>query len=335
MQERPTGGGSPIINLGQACVAYLDHCAHIRQLSEHTIRAYRQDLTTFDEWTRSVFGISPLLDELTMSRMTAFFAARSRQDSARTRARRQSTLKQFFAFCMKKEWLLKSPIMLLPPVKLGKRLPKVLEVDEALHLCSQELNKQNKPQGSATEGSRARETYASIRNQALVMTLYGCGLRISEVMSLDWSSLERDTAGASYFRVKGKGNKERLVPIPEALLSLYKALKNTTHPNMKGAVEHAAIFLGIRGARLSTRGARAIVKKLGEHAGLDSHVYPHKLRHSYATHLLESNVDLRSIQALLGHASLRTTQQYTHVNLAQLMKVYDSAHPHAKSDDSA
>ena len=188
-----------------------------------------------------------------------------------------------------------------------KRLPAVLTVDDALRLM-------DAPRGS--EGIAARD-------RAVLETLYSTGIRASELVGIDRNDID---TGERLIRIRGKGRKERIVPIGKQALDAietYLALAGRT-------TEPSAVFIGPSGKRLTVRSVQRILENYRKKLGLSQKASPHTLRHSFATHLLESGADLRSIQELLGHASLSTTQRYTHVNLDALMVAYDKAHPRAR-----
>ncbi|RMF14739.1 MAG: tyrosine recombinase XerC, partial [Candidatus Dadabacteria bacterium] len=169
--------------------------------------------------------------------------------------------------------------------------------------------------------ARAEEPLAQ-RDAALLAVLYGCGLRVSEAADLD-----ADAALEPTWRIIGKGNKERIVPVPAGTTSLVRQWLRVRASLTSD--DEPALFVSAQGRRLSVRGIQYVLDRRAREAGLDRHVHPHQLRHSFATHLLGDGVDLRAIQELLGHASLSTTQRYTHVDLAGLARVYDGAHPRA------
>jgi len=169
----------------------------------------------------------------------------------------------------------------------------------------------------------ATDSSAEARDLAIFAVMYGCGLRVSEAVGLN---LQDVSLGAAELRVFGKGKKERVVPIPDGVISL---IENYMEERDSSSSE-TALFLNLRGGRLTARSVQRMVKKRALETGADISVTPHRLRHSFATHLLAGGVDLRAIQELLGHSSLGTTERYTHLDMAKLTEVYDSAHPRAR-----
>jgi len=236
-------------------------------------------------------------------------------------ARKLSTLRTFFKYLCREGYLQKNPARLVATPKKAKKIPAFLSIDEAFRLMDVPDTK----------------TLAGLRDKAMLETLYGAGLRISELVSLDINDIDLEKG---YVRVFGKGRKERIVPLGRKACDAIREYlnkgqgDNPLNPPLlrgkgKGKEETGALFLNMRGGRLTSRSGWNIVDKYARRGAIARHVSPHALRHTFATHLLEDGADLRAIQELLGHASLSTTQKYTHVNLEQLMKVYDRAHPKA------
>jgi len=193
--------------------------------------------------------------------------------------------------------------------KQEKRHPQVLNVDQAISVM--EVALEPDPEG--------------LRDIALAEVLYGSGLRISEAIGLDLNDLDSDV-----IRVLGKGSKERIVPLSEAAMVRIRRYLEQRHAFIKDDYSEQALFLSVRaGKRLDRRQANRIIAKLGRLAGLPKDLHPHMLRHSFATHMLEAGADLRSVQELLGHENLTTTQRYTHLDMQHVMQVYDQAHPRA------
>jgi integrase/recombinase XerC len=232
--------------------------------------------------------------------------------SAASVARKISAVKAFFRYLHKRGFVEKDPAADLASPKVRKALPTFLGVDAAREVME-----------AAGEG-----TPASLRDRAMLELLYGSGLRVSELAGLDLADL--DLRGGTV-RVRGKGNKERIVPLGRAAIRCLEAYLGE-RPNVvsRGSVHPGAVFVSTRGARIGVRQVQTLVHRYGALGAGRSDLHPHALRHTCATHMLEGGADLRAIQEMLGHASLATTQRYTHVSLEQLMKVYDGAHPLAK-----
>lgn len=191
--------------------------------------------------------------------------------------------------------------------KVGKHLPKNIDAEQVGQLLEIESDKPN-----------------DIRDLAMMELMYSSGLRLSELQGLDLGDMD---LSAKEVRVQGKGSKERIVPIGSKALN---AISRWLEVRLQFKPQDNAVFLNNRGWRLSNRSIQLVMQKWGEKQGLESHLHPHKLRHSFATHMLEASGDLRAVQELLGHSSLSTTQIYTHLDFQHLAKIYDSAHPRAR-----
>jgi integrase/recombinase XerC len=222
-------------------------------------------------------------------------------------ARKLSAIRAFYRHLNRAGFVLSNPARLIATPKQDKRLPAVLTVDDALRLM-------NAPGDG--DGSEARD-------RAVLETLYSTGIRASELVGIDDEDIDRQDR---LIRIRGKGRKERIVPIGEKALEAMDAYR-AQKPPLQG---DGAVFSGPSGKRLTARTVQRILGNYRKKLGLSQKASPHTLRHSFATHLLESGADLRAIQELLGHASLSTTQRYTHLNLDALMETYDKAHPRAK-----
>lgn len=265
-----------------------------KDYSGHTLANYRRDLKQFFEF----LGKNPDIKKVTMETIRRFVASLYKGRQAVSIARKISTLRSFFRYLVRRGEISNSPMAEVSLPKLPKKIPRFLVVDEAFGLMEAPKNR---------------------RDRAILELLYGCGLRVGELVGLKERDLDLE---GGWIRVMGKGKKERLVPVgSHARVALQGYLKEIT-----------SVDRGLKGGRLfsiSCRTVQRLVRRYGLKAGLVKKVTPHTLRHSYATHLLESGADLRGIQELLGHSSLSTTQRYTHVSVKQLMEVYDKAHPKA------
>ena len=227
-------------------------------------------------------------------------------------ARKLSTLRTFFKYLCREGYIQKNPARLVATPKVPKKIPSFLPIDEAFRLMDIPDSK----------------TLSGLRDKAILETLYGAGIRISELVSLNVTNVDLERG---YIRVFGKGRKERIVPLGNKACESIRVYLNKIH-NSKFIIQNScngALFLNLRGGRLTSRSGWNIVNKYARKGAIARHISPHSLRHTFATHLLEGGADLRVIQELLGHSSLSTTQKYTHVNLDQLMKVYDKSHPKA------
>jgi integrase/recombinase XerC len=280
-----------------------------RQMSPHTLRNYRLDLTQFLEfYDRESQDAS--LEKIAYKDLRAFLATALKTHRKTTVARKLSALRTFFKYLQRTGVLAQNPAKLAPSPKLEKVLPHYLSVDEAFHLL----------------GELKGDDFGVCRDKAILEVFYGGGLRLSELAGLSLGDVD---LRQGVLRVWGKGSKERLAflgePAKEAL-SAYLPLRQR-HLAHLGTGDETALFVNSRGGRLSTRGVARLVSKWMRQSGLSQGLTPHGLRHSFATHMLEGQADLRAVQELLGHASISTTGRYLHLNLDYLMEEYDKAHP--------
>ena len=282
-----------------------------RGASEHTIRAYHADLEQLGDFLQDHHGISdPDPQEITLRHLRGFVAGRFDTDASSSLARKISALRSFWNYLVKKRLVDEHPASLLSTPKVHQPLQNFLGVDEIIHLL---------------EGHRS-DDILGIRDMAIWEVGYGAGLRVSELVNLDLGDIDRQKG---WVRTVGKGNKERQVPLGKKSCRGLERYLTRRHELVSDHTPAGALFLSVRGRRLSTRSVRRRLKRHLERANLDTSITPHGLRHSYATHLLDSGADLRGIQELLGHRDLSTTQRYTHVSIDRLMEVYDAAHPRA------
>lgn len=285
--------------------------------SPHTIEAYTRDLSQFQAFLTAQAagdGIKSI-DHLTVRRYIGSLYKNEKKSSI---GRKLASIRSFFRFLIKKGYLENNPARMVSIPKREKMLPSFISVDEAFALME-------RPMGSSI---------MLVRDRAILETLYSCGLRVSELVGLNMIDLDlRD----SILRVIGKGNRERIVPIGEkAVRAIEEYLKirgqqKPAYSCRSLATDHWPLFLNLRGGRLTQRSVERFVKKYTLGMAGSKKVTPHSLRHTFATHLLDNGADLRGIQEMLGHASLSTTQKYTHLSMDRLMEVYDKAHPKAKS----
>lgn len=281
--------------------------------SVHTVSGYGRDLADFARILQTDQNVANI-EAVDIRR---FVVSLHGHNSAATVARKLSALRSFFKFLLRNKRIVNDPIDGITGPKTGKYLPVFLTVDEVFSLLETPVKKDR----------------FMLRDRAILELLYSTGMRVSELVSRDLLNLDFTT---EMLRVRGKGNKERLVPVGrpalEAIQSWLPLRDQLIAERAKRGreVEREALFLNGRGGRLTSRSVERMVKSYGERAGIPQIVTPHALRHSFATHLLEMGADLRSVQELLGHASLSTTQRYTHLTLDHLTEVYDKAHPHSK-----
>ncbi len=287
---------------------YLAHLQHERRLSPHTIANYRRDLQQLQHYC-DTRGITEWR-HLTSADLRGYVAWRHHGGiSGRTLQRELSAIRSLYNYLIREgELQVNNPANDIPAPKYEKRLPATLDVDQAVHLVE-----------------IAPDSVLARRDRALLEILYSSGLRLSEAVSLDTDSVDRHDATV---RVLGKGGKTRVVPVGREAL---KALADWLQVRGQLApLEEKALFVSQRGSRLSARAIQQRLRHWGNRQGLEARVHPHMLRHSFASHILESSGDLRAVQELLGHADIATTQIYTHLDFQHLARVYDSAHPRAQ-----
>ena len=318
------------MNWTQAIDGFGEHIGVERGLSPHTRRAYESDVRQLTVYTGAEIGPA----QVDADHIRAWLASLHRRRSPATRGRKLASVRAFFRWLIREGEARDDPTAGLPMPKLEKRLPRPLSVDDCEQLITNDRRTLRQPAPEGGDRER-RSQWMTLRDRALVELLYGTGIRIGELVALDVRYLE---LRAREVRVLGKGSKERIVPIPEqARRALSAWLKVRRH----SGVMSEPLFISLRPRReggprrLAAREARRILGERAVRADLDQHVHPHRLRHSYATHLLDMGADLREIQELLGHTSLSTTQKYTAVSIEHLRDAYDQAHPRAAAGPRA
>lgn len=295
------------------------YLAEERRMATQTVKTYVRDLRALRDFaaTKKVPLDARKLDVMVLR---AFLASLFRENAAPTMARKISAIKAFYRYLVRRGVLRDNPTASLRSPKVPKPLPKFLTVDDAFRVVE------------APGEDTSRPTAMRARDRAILEMLYGCGLRVSELASLTLDRLELDARQA---RVMGKGSKERLVPVGGAAaeaLEVYLQERTRLRSSRTKWQDPNALFLGQHGTALTARQVQNIVRRYGALGAARSDLHPHSLRHTCATHLLDAGADLRGIQELLGHASLSTTQRYTHVSVDRLMEVYDRAHPLAHGE---
>lgn len=291
--------------------SWLEYLTAARGASPHTLRAYRGDLRSLASYLQRRRPDRRLRDA-SRRELRGWLASLGSVDSRlapASLARRVATLRSFYGWMVREGRLEQSPAARIRPPRVARRVPRLLEVPEAAVVV------ENPPQ----------KGILALRNRALLELLYGAGLRISELVSLDRVDVDCEER---LVRVRdGKGGKDRIVPFGPPAAAAIDALVRNLSP--EGLDDTPALFRNHRGGRLGVRSARRIVKQAGDEAGVDG-VHPHALRHACATHMLSGGADLPTIQKQLGHESLATTERYTHVDPAHLLRVYRGAHPRAR-----
>lgn len=313
--------------LERALDDYLGYLAIERGSSENTIESYGRDLRRYLADLADQGITSP--EEVTKEALTAHVEALSEMGLAPASIERAvSACKGFHRFMVAEEICTANPASTIAMPRKPDRLPDVISQEEAFKLLDERMFEWH----GAGEGRRARTQAACLRrDQAILETLYGCGLRVSELTGLDLSDLSLDD---ELVRVFGKGSKERLVPILGTAAQVMERYLTEARPLLVSEqASGSAVFLSARGARITRQAVHKIVRSYGHYAGIDD-LHPHTLRHSFATHLLEGGADLRIVQELLGHASISTTQLYTHVDRTHIRMVYLESHPRAHVSDA-
>jgi len=291
---------------------YLAYLTDQRHVSRETIRAYKVDLEFFAGYLQDSMpeALSDPAEIRTLS-IRGFVADMSRSGLERSSiARRLSAVRSFFRFHARRGRIESNPAEPVPAPKLPKKLPRDMSVDEIFSLLDK-----------IDTGD-----LAGVRDRAILEFLYATGLRVGELVSLDLHDIDLPAGVA---RGLGKGRKERMTPFGGKAQKALRCWLEASAGRREQAKDPEALFLNLRGGRLTDRSVRRILNRRLQDAALHLRVSPHTIRHSFATHLLGAGADLRAIQELLGHASLSTTQRYTHVTPDTLMKVYDQAHPRA------
>ncbi|MCW8963899.1 MAG: tyrosine recombinase XerC [Gammaproteobacteria bacterium] len=286
---------------------FLNSQRHERRLSPNTVNAYARDLSVLEAWRQDKHydGWQQFLPaDIRDIAATAF----RRGQSPSSIQRLLSSIRNFFKYLIREGLLENNPAQDISSPKKARRLPRALDIDEISHLL-------NIPGDDAL----------AKRDRAILELFYSSGLRLSELKDLDLHDLDLAEGSA---RVTGKGNKQREVPVGKMARQALSAWLKTRIELLKG--DDNAVFLSKQGKRLSVRSIQSRIDHWARQLGLHQHVHPHMLRHSFASHMLESSGDLRAVQELLGHADISTTQIYTHLNFDHLARVYDEAHPRAR-----
>jgi integrase/recombinase XerC len=304
--------------LQTALARFLQFLRSERNSSAFTLKSYREDLVALEQYLAKARGACPPPGQITTLDLRGYLAALHAEDFAKsTIARRLASLRSFFRFGQREGWSKTNPAKPLRNPRKSRRLPHFLSTDEL---------------GKLLESPPASRP-AGLRDRAILETLYSAGLRVSELVGLNDADVD---LASGVLRVRGKGKKERLAPVgsfaARAIADWRKVRRVSSRESPGGKAESggsAPVFVSRLGRRLTTRSVGRLLEKYLKQAGLDLRTTPHTLRHSFATHLLDRGADIRSVQELLGHKSLVTTQIYTHVSTAVLRAAYEKAHPRA------
>lgn len=286
---------------------FVHHLRVERGLAANTCEAYERDLTHFCDYAQHE-GIDPV--NASVDDLVAYLSfCRSDGLHLSTVARRMAALRCFFGFLLAEGFIDADPSSLLDSVKLPSYLPHVLSMEQVDRLL--QTPKTDSPKG--------------LRDKAMLEVLYASGLRVSELLGLNVGDIDE----LGFVRCIGKGGRERIVPLGQAALDSVDAYERSGRGKLSRSIKERALFLNTRGRRLTRQGFWKLLRAYGQACGIEEPITPHMLRHSFATHLLENGADLRSIQEMLGHVDISTTQIYTHLTRGQLRAVYREAHPRA------
>ncbi|MBL4660847.1 MAG: tyrosine recombinase XerC [Alcanivoracaceae bacterium] len=296
------------MNLNDWKVQYLEYCEVLRNLAALTLKAYERDIEAFIAF-HQLSKPDLLANDVSSDDISAFLVNEYQSKiSAKSLARYRSSIKNLFAYILHKKGIKSNPVELVSTPKIRNKLPEVLDVDTVCMLVNIPL-----------------ESEIAIRDKAIIELFYSSGLRLSELSNLYWFNIDLAQA---LITVLGKGNKQRMVPVGKHAVNALKQWMPISKLWDVQSTNH--IFISKRATQLKQRSIQARIKYWAQRQGLWERVYPHLLRHSFASHVLESSGNLRAVQEMLGHVDISTTQIYTHLNFQHLAKVYDKAHPRAR-----
>ncbi len=294
--------------------SWIDNLSNIRALSKNTVISYKNDIQNFFIYLESHLDSSPNINNIKKLEINDFRSflsyQRNKGINSNSIARNISSLKSFFNHLIKEKIIISSAVLALKSPKLKKTLPRPIDSKLAIEVIK-------------IAETIEKEKWIGLRNKSILMLLYGCGLRISEALNLNFNDIDNE----DHILIKGKGEKERIVPMMEYIK---KGINDYITECPKEISAKDPLFIGKRMKRLSPRIIQYSLEKIRNSLSLPETATPHALRHSFATHLLNSGGDLRTLQELLGHSSLSTTQKYTKVETAELYKAYSKSHPLAK-----
>ena len=295
---------------------FLDYLVVERGLSQNTIEAYRNDLqqlaSFMQEEATKQGAIPPWAGFNRQSMLSYLLNLKERNYAPTTVARKVAATKSFFSFMVSEGIIKSNPIQEVGSPRVGKSLPKPISISQVRRLLEQPTK---------------RDTPEAKRDTAMLELLYASGMRVSELVSLNLNDMDME---GGYVRCFGKGHKERLIPIHKRATSAVENYIKEDRPRLAHGKDEPALFLNARGERLTRQGLWQILKGYAKSAELGTDITPHTLRHSFATHMLNGGADLRSVQELLGHANISTTQVYTHLTTEHIRSSYDRSHPRAR-----
>ena len=300
----------------KACQDFLRYLRIEKNYSGHTLRNYQSDLCQFIDFLcdrRERQGSADLMDPKKVGHLDvrAYLGSLYRRNAKSSVARKLSALRSFFAYLLRQGEIKQNPADMVSAPKMGRAIPDFLQVDEIFQLM-------HGPDSKNVLGSRDR---------AILEVLYSCGLRVSELTALNLDGVDLELG---IIRVMGKGSRERVVPVGSKAREALSDYLRRRGELLGSQMDQVALFLNNRGGRLSSRSVARLLKKHMQMCNIGRPLSPHGLRHSFATHLLDAGADLRAVQEMLGHASLSTTQRYTHLSVDKLMAEYDKAHPRSR-----
>jgi integrase/recombinase XerD len=296
--------------------SFLHYLAVEKGYSEHTISAYRNDLTGLADFAKREAPprVTPAWANFNRQNMLSYMLnLKERGYAATTIARKVAAARSFFGFMVSEGNIKTDPTENMSSPSVGKALPRPIPINQVRLLLEQ-------PAKLSTAEAK--------RDRAMLELLYASGMRISELVALNMGGV--NTEGDFFVRCLGKGRKERIIPLYEQIAMMVKKYVEEDRPKLAHGKKEVALFLNARGDRLTRQGFWQKLKEYVKSAGLSSQISPHTLRHSFATHMLSGGADLRSVQELLGHANISTTQVYTHLTTEQVRRTYDRSHPRAR-----
>ena len=318
--------------MDSAVKKFLLYLRSVRNSSPNTIRSYESDLEQFLTFLTPPGTPMPAPQEVTHVMIREFVAhLHDLKLEKSSIARKLAAIRSFFKYAVREGLVVRSPARMVATPKLPKRIPAVLSPED-LNTFLDSIAAGTPAGAGKARGARAESDASRLmvrRDRAILELLYASGLRVSELTGLNLVDMDRKEL---MLRVRGKGNKERIVPYggkAEKALEAYESVRQEILHRAGSRGDHQAVFLNHFGTRLTQRSVARIVKKYARLANVNWDLHPHSLRHAFATHLLADGADLRAIQELLGHSSLSTTQRYTHATIRQLLEVFDKAHPRA------
>ncbi len=288
---------------------FINYLAVERGLAQNTLESYGRDLHQFQTYLKNS-NLEVLKDSNRNTILNYLAALQNKGRAVSTISRNLAAIKSFYQYLVKERYLDKDPAANLESPKLEKKLPKILSITEVEELLKQ-------PNSFLPAG---------LRDKAMLELLYATGIRVSELISLNISDVNLDMG---YIKCYGTGSKERIVPLGSIAAKCVQEYMTKGRAKLIRTYDESALFVNHHGNRLTRQGFWKIIKKYAQEANITREITPHTLRHSFATHLLENGADLRSVQEMLGHADISTTQIYTHVTKNKLKEVYDKTHPRA------